>query len=108
MTAIISLFIYECSFYLLGIPKIFELFHPFRGFNTYIYVVILSCMLFTYSKTNNNNNKNSVNNEIHSILVPHVSASTANEMRVYYGRVPKCLSVLMSHNFIPKAFFTFP
>jgi len=86
----------------------FELFHTFRGFNTSVYVVILSCMFFTYSKTNINKKKNLVNNEMYSILVPHVSASTGNGMRIYYERVPKCPSVLMSHDFIPKAFFTFP
>ena len=85
-----------------GFPKIFALFHPFRGFNTYIYVVILSYMLFTYSI-----NKNSVNNDIYSIFVPNVSASTVNGMRIYYERVSKCLSVLMSYNFISKAFFTY-
>jgi len=59
-------------------------------------------MLFTYSTK-----KNSVNNDIYSTFVPHVSASTVNGMRIYYERVSKCLSVLMSYNFISKAFFTY-
>jgi len=45
LTSICSYFLHERNSDLLGLSQIFELFHPFKGFITYIGTVILSCML---------------------------------------------------------------
>ena len=45
LTSICSYFLHERNSDLLGLSQIFELFHPFKGFITYIYTVILSCVL---------------------------------------------------------------
>jgi hypothetical protein len=45
LTSICSYFLHERNSDLLGLSQIFELFQPFKGFITYIYIVILSYML---------------------------------------------------------------
>jgi hypothetical protein len=45
LTSICSYLLHERNCDLLGLSQIFELFHPFKGFITYIYTVILPCTL---------------------------------------------------------------